>query len=288
MARTVEFELYLFLFSSSPLLRSSACCLHRSSLQSCRLPTSTESEYAGLLNWMASISRRDGFQPSCPYGDIWYTCDAPDDSGFVGCCGSSDDHLCKIGCPSALVVPATFDKDSFGHFPDQECADPYSRWYSCRNTVPPFIGCCVDDACVTVDGCQNITAGELSTTPIEAAAFISDSGITSTALTTTVTKINSQKPAGSTNGPKTTALSAHPSQISAATQSSQTAPIVGGLVGGAVALAVLISFLLLYYRRHTKRSRESQQKPVPAGGFITPNEASKTNGRANGTTQTGM
>ncbi|KAI1337537.1 hypothetical protein F5Y15DRAFT_147366 [Xylariaceae sp. FL0016] len=86
---------------------------------------------------------------SCPDGGNFYVC--PDAAiRFVGCCSYDPCADGRGFCDGPDIQVASFDKAAYGLIPPQQC-DPRNntepRWYTCRDTDPPFLGCCTENAC---------------------------------------------------------------------------------------------------------------------------------------------
>lgn len=207
------------------------------------------------------------FIPVCAGGD-WYACTTA--YQFVGCCRSFPCGQ-DSGCPGNDLEPAFFNTTYYHKFPDQNCSFG-SAWYTCTGSETGFMGCCKTDACKFGCNGDNVTAGFLSLNSQAAAAFEPDeeggsgqilaTGLSSLAAST-VTEFHTPKAGASTGGSTTTVAPALPIPKNP-DNSSQIGTIVGGVLGGAAALVLLIALLLLHYRRHTKRSRDLQQRSVPA------------------------
>lgn len=116
---------------------------------------------------MPRLGIRQAFGPSCPSGD-WYACSSG--SYFVGCCNIDP---CVLDCPPGNLNPASFNPAFYGQFPDQQCTEA-SRWYTCKDTNPPFMGCCNSNLCEN-NGCPqgDLTPGFLSGNPADACPFLS-------------------------------------------------------------------------------------------------------------------
>jgi hypothetical protein len=120
--------------------------------------------------------------PSCPSGGQFYACNGTITS-FAGCCTSDacNNAIVNVGganansdgktitaaelaavnqeaCPAANMKSMSFNASTYGQFPDQQCSDGTSKFYTCAETSPPFMGCCKSDPCHTGSGCP---AGDL-------------------------------------------------------------------------------------------------------------------------------
>ena len=189
---------------------------------------------------MSLLNRRQAFEPSCTSGGTWYSCGFG--SRFVGCCRSS--NACENGCSAGNLEPATFDPDSYGDFPDQECS--IGLWYTCTATNPPFLGCCKSNPC-NIGSCPagDLAAGFLSNDSAIAASFSPTGGASSTPTinpTSSPTSTSTTQPTSTHNVP--------------------AGAIAGGAVGGAIIAAGLIGFLI-YLRKKTSKSNIVHHSPSP-------------------------
>ncbi|MCJ1457225.1 hypothetical protein MMC28_007592 [Mycoblastus sanguinarius] len=205
------------------------------------------------------------FSPTCPDSSSFNVCSRG--NGFLGCCSSSDSSeispcegtIGEDGCPGGTLEPASFDPAYYGDIQDQDCQT--GSWYTCKDTDPPFLGCCTSDPCSS-SGCPegNLTAAYLSSNPESAADFLQPScssvgSAPSTSSPTlappslvihgssvqyTPTPIRSSSSNGS-NVPGNT--SASPKEIGA---------IAGGAAGGVVFLAALAGLLFYHWRSKRK------------------------------------
>lgn len=182
------------------------------------------------------------FSPSCPSGGNFYACDVG--ANFVGCC--KDDPCDDNGCSAGNLEPASFDSSQYGKFADQECPSD-SKWYTCKYTHPPFMGCCKSSPCGTGCNATDLTAGYLSSNPTLRAQFLPSS--TSSAYASHSSGSNSE----SATSPMSATASETGSepQTAAATTSpiphkTNTGAIAGGITGGGIFLVILVGLLLLY------------------------------------------
>lgn len=175
---------------------------------------------------------RQNFEPLCHNGGDYHACDS---TRFVGCC---DVNPCVAGggCNVDALKPMSFQKNLFSMaFHDQVCST--GSWYTCADTIPPFIGCCKSNPCATTSGCPDgdLVQGSLSSNPYDAALWFS------------VAKLDS---------PATTSAPA------LATSASSGHNLNGGAIAGlALGLAALVIFLvaaLFFYRRRKAVATESR------------------------------
>ena len=180
---------------------------------------------------------------SCPLNITFYACDFGE--RFLGCCeNGSPTDTCTNGCPQEDLLPASFDKEYYNYITKTACTR--GDWWSCEDTSPPFLGCCLSNPCL--DGCP----------PGDLTAAIFSQNQTSNPLysaipdppTTASSKI---PPSNSTVAPSTSvhAMGAVPS---ASTNSSpvhkkSTRTLVGAIIGSILALVGLLVGGLLLYRR---------------------------------------
>ncbi|KAF2835269.1 hypothetical protein M501DRAFT_962692 [Patellaria atrata CBS 101060] len=197
------------------------------------------------------------FSPTCPSGGDWYVC--ADGSSFLGCCTSDP---CNRGCPSTDLRPASFDRNFFGEFHDQQCSS--GDYYTCASNDPPFLGCCHSNPC-TQGRCpdDDLTAAFLSNNPSFAADFLVEQNATSTASETTASSTSSA-----------TSTSTSPPNSDDDDGGFPVAGIVGAAVGGVV---VIIVALVIFYI-HRRRKRRDVRVPHTASheGVIPPPMAEQT------------
>ncbi|KAI1081264.1 hypothetical protein F5B20DRAFT_588825 [Whalleya microplaca] len=106
----------------------------------------------------------------CPQGGTFYICTDPNSPRFLGCCAQDP---CSSGCPPEALRPAA----SFAEYPGrpQSCMAPYdsSKWYTCAQASPKFLGCCRRDPCN--EGCadEDLLPARLADDEASAAPFLS-------------------------------------------------------------------------------------------------------------------
>ncbi|KAL6901408.1 hypothetical protein GGI43DRAFT_383028 [Trichoderma evansii] len=154
---------------------------------------------------------------TCPQSGKFYICeDKP--NRFVGCC-TVDPCSTKDGlCPDNDVRPASFDPDAYDQILAQQCVDPGFLWYTCRDSSPPFMGCCSQMGCED-HGCpvNKVGAAILSSNAKQAAPFLS-SGSSSSTSSSSITSSSSLTAASTASSAVSTTLS------TAASTSQSTAP----------------------------------------------------------------
>ncbi|KAK8061091.1 hypothetical protein PG997_015312 [Apiospora hydei] len=114
---------------------------------------------------------------SCPVGGDFYICeDSP--TQFIGCC---DIDPCKNNgdCPAPSLHSSSFSKSKYSDTLPEACVGD-GLWYTCAYNSPPFIGCCKENPCQTLQ-CSpgNVTAAKLSSNQTNAAPFLSGSSSSS-------------------------------------------------------------------------------------------------------------
>ncbi|KAH6605398.1 hypothetical protein Trco_007105 [Trichoderma cornu-damae] len=88
---------------------------------------------------------------SCPKAGRFYICD-DQPTRFVGCCTINPCTTHDGLCPDEDIQPASFSPDAYDQILAQECLDPGFLWYTCRDSSPPFLGCCSQMGC-EASGC---------------------------------------------------------------------------------------------------------------------------------------
>ncbi|KAL6812466.1 hypothetical protein J3E69DRAFT_371341 [Trichoderma sp. SZMC 28015] len=208
---------------------------------------------------------------SCPRGGSYYVCeDQP--TRFVGCCTINPCITSSGLCPDNNLEPLSFNPDAYDQIRGQNCLDTGYQWYVCRDSSPPFLGCCSQDACMPT-GCPSnkLGAASLSSNRAQAAPFLSAGSSSSTTTTTTTETTSSTSTSTSTSTtsrtPSTTlsttasttasATSTQPAAVSppAHTHTGLSKGAIAGIAVGAVAgvcILVLAAFLALRQRRKKK------------------------------------
>ncbi|KAK7991041.1 hypothetical protein PG990_015321 [Apiospora arundinis] len=115
---------------------------------------------------------RSRYGLSCPVGGQFYICkDSP--TRFMGCC---DIDPCKNGgiCTTSALRSSSFSRGNYGDIPGQDClVGGAKNWYTCSYNNPPFLGCCLENPCVSGQ-CHpgNVTAAKLASDEASAAPFL--------------------------------------------------------------------------------------------------------------------
>lgn len=187
------------------------------------------------------MSSTSGMAASCPLNVTFYACDFGE--RFLGCCeNGSPANTCTNGCPQKDLLPATFEKEYYDYITAAACTT--GDWWSCANTSPPFLGCCLSNPCLS--GCppSDLTAAIFSQNQTDNPLY---SAIPQAAAVSLSTASYSAPTAASSSSVRTTgaAHSPIPGPLSVTTKE-----IVGIVVAGMLALAgIFIGVLLLYHRR---------------------------------------
>lgn len=214
---------------SDPVTTSTSNPLTTSSTDSA--PTSTET---------ASPSQ-PFFQPSCPSGGNYYACDS--ETRFVGCC---QNEPCGDGCRQGNLQPLSFEKEQYSNFPDLAC-DKGASFYTCKDSNPPFAGCCKVNPC-DLGSCPTVELAP-AYLPLNAAACVWRPGGCST--TTKSSTLSSATPTTTSGTPVPESSPATKSHV-------PLGPIIGGTIGG-VFFILLCAFLGVWFYRRSKWKR------VPSG-----------------------
>ncbi|KAL7961228.1 hypothetical protein V8C34DRAFT_23852 [Trichoderma compactum] len=195
---------------------------------------------------------------SCPRGGSFYACeDQP--TRFVGCCTINP---CITGsglCPDNNIQPLSFNPDAYDQIRGQNCLDTGYQWYVCRDSSPPFLGCCSQDACMTT-GCprNRLGAASLSANRAQAAPFLSAGSSSSTTTTSSSsTSTTGRSPSTTLNTVASTTASATSTQPAAVSPPARTHTglskgAIAGIAVGAVAgvcILALVAFLALRQRK---------------------------------------
>lgn len=184
------------------------------------------------------MSLASGSGISCPDGGSFYVCQG-NTTQFLGCCTEDPCAHGKGSCPDSALRNTSYSSSLYDSIPPQTCVDT-GLWYTCAETNPPFMGCCLTNPCQS-GSCygDNVTAARLSDNTTDASAF-------ETASPSASASSNSQM---------------HNSSLS-------TGATVGIAIGSAVvALVVGIVLFCCYKRFERKRNQQlaGQGQPGPNG-----------------------
>ena len=195
---------------------------------------------------------------SCPLNVTFYACDFGE--RFLGCCvNDSPAYTCTHGCLQEDLLPASFEKENYDDITRAACTS--GDWWSCANTTPPFLGCCLSDPCL--GGCP----------PSDLRAAIFSPNQTDNPLYSAIP----DTPAAASSAP----IAALPTPVhtTGATHSATTSPppthknaigrIVGGVIGGIVIMAgIFLGVVLLYRRLRSQRHKGSDSPGTGEKGSI--------------------
>ncbi len=162
-------------------------------------------------------------QLSCPSGKRFYACDYG--TRFLGCCTEEGVDICVNGCRIDFVEAANFNQQYYGNLTRNDCNTTVAAgdWYTCKDTSPPFLGCCASNACMSQGGCpqDQLVPAQISENVTEIAPFSS-------------------------------VLVRQPTAVK-----SLTGAIVGGVVGTVVGAILIV--LVVWYRIRKLRKSGTQQ-----------------------------
>lgn len=208
---------------------------------------------------------------TCPESGKFYICENKLNR-FVGCC-TVDPCSTKDGlCPGNAVRPASFDPDAYDQILAQQCVDPGFLWYTCRDSSPPFMGCCSQMGCED-NGCpvDKVGVATLSSNAKQAAPFLSSgssSSTTSSSKTSSTSSTATSTTSSAVSTTLSTAMSTNTSQSAAPQQSTQTPTdppsvhkglgkgVIAGIAVGAVAGVCILALVAFWALR-----RRSNKKP---------------------------
>ena len=192
----------------------------------------------------------------CPHGGSFYKCEikANQKIGFTGCC---DSNPCfnRI-CPREGHFAAYSDSSNIDG--NAHVCPSGSTFYSCTNFPKRFVGCCGMDPCENDNVCVDL---------FQTYHFLVNTRRASNS--TGASLASSQPPVPSSNSTvwappsPSSKASSYPSSVtgphSEARKGSDPRLVVGSAIGG-LAGVLLIIFLMLYYHRKAKESREHMDK----------------------------
>ncbi|RFU80138.1 hypothetical protein TARUN_2053 [Trichoderma arundinaceum] len=192
---------------------------------------------------------------SCPKSGSFYICeDQP--TRFVGCCTINPCTTHDGLCPDDDVRPASFSPNAYDKILAQDCLGPGFLWYTCRDSSPPFLGCCSQMAC-EAGGCpvNKVGAASLSGNAKQAAPFLSAG--TSTSSTTSRASSTTLSTAVSTTVSDPTQQNTQPPAGPPSAHAGLSKGAIGGISVAAVAgacILVLVAFWALRLRRKRQSS----------------------------------
>lgn len=215
---------------------------------------------------------------TCPESGKFYICDDKPNR-FVGCCTvdpcSTNDGLCLDND----VRPASFDPDAYNQILAQQCVDPGFLWYTCRDSSPPFMGCCSQMGCED-HGCpvDKVGVATLSSNSKQAAPFLSSDGSSSTSSSSTTLPASSTATSTASSAVSTTLSTATSTSQSAAPQQSTQTPadpplahnglgkgaIVGIAVGAVAGVCILV--LVAFWALKRRSNKNQSQHAFAVGG----------------------
>ena len=185
---------------------------------------------------------------SCPLNATFYACDFGE--RFLGCCANGSPAVtCIYGCPQEDLLPASFEKEDYDYTTRASCTR--GNWWSCADTSPPFLGCCLSNPCLNGRPPSDLTAAIFSQNqtdnPLYSAIHSSSSAMSSSTLA-----YASSTPVGATGAPHAATTS------SSSIHENLAGKIVGGVIGGVIAVAgIILGVLLLYRRRKSQKHVDS-------------------------------
>ncbi|KAH0491892.1 hypothetical protein TgHK011_003294 [Trichoderma gracile] len=217
---------------------------------------------------------------SCPKGGRFYICeDQP--TGFVGCCTIDPCATADGLCPDHHLQPSSFDPDAYGEILAQDCLDPGFLWYTCRDSSPPFLGCCSQMACEP-SGCpaSKVGAASLAGNKQRAAPFLSrgsssSSREPSSSLTKTTSSASSVpsttlstvlSTAASTTGGAPTQDSTQPAAVSRPAHPGLSKGAVAGIAVGVIAVGCALAGLFFWWFKQHKKQRPSSTNALATDG----------------------
>ncbi|KAK4183179.1 hypothetical protein QBC35DRAFT_124549 [Podospora australis] len=215
------------------------------------------------------------FNLTCPHGGNFYICEnSPTE--FIGCCTSDPCTTSNQGkCPTRNLKVATFNPEKYAELRAQDCDhdDSISIWYSCTSTVPPFMGCCLNNPCAN-GTCEtgNLVPAKLASYSANRNAFLrpgpSSTISTSTVASTTTSTSSTTSTTTPTHSSNT--ASGTPSSVPATSSTVQSSGLSAGAIGGisaAVVVAAIIAIGIILYKCGWRAKRK--QDPAPPTGMVT-------------------
>ena len=187
------------------------------------------------------MSSTSGIAATCPLNGTFYACEFGE--RFLGCCANGSPAVTS-GCPQEDLLPASFKKEYYAYTTSAACTQ--GSWWSCADTSPPFLGCCLSNPCL--NGCPatdlraaifspNQTDNPLYSANLDVFIAASSTASSSTSKAASSTSFYANGAVYSTvTGPSPT-------------HKNPTKEIVGAVTGGIVAVGFIFIGVLLLYRR---------------------------------------
>lgn len=221
---------------------------------------------------------------SCPKAGRFYICeDQP--TRFVGCCTIDPCTTADGLCPDDHLQPSSFNAGACSKILAQDCLDPGFLWYTCRDSSPPFLGCCSQMAC-EASGCpvSKVGAASLAGNKQQAAPFLSGGSAASSRASSASSSASSKETGSSASAPSTTLSTALLSTAASTTggapthDSTQPAAVsrpahpglskgaIAGIAVGVIAVGCALAGLLFWWLKQHKKRRSDNTNNATADG----------------------
>ena len=188
------------------------------------------------------MSSTSGIAATCPLNITFYACEFGE--RFLGCCANgSPADTCTTGCPQEDLLPATFEKEYYDYTTSAACTQ--GSWWSCENTSPPFLGCCLSNPCLS--GCPATDLRAAIFSPNQTDNPLYSANLDASIAASSTTSFSTSKAASSTSFHATEAV--HSTSTSPPIHKNPTKELVGAVTGGIVAVGFIFIVVLLLYRR---------------------------------------
>ncbi|KAL7800251.1 hypothetical protein V8C37DRAFT_364634 [Trichoderma ceciliae] len=194
---------------------------------------------------------------ACPKSSSFYICeDQP--TRFMGCCTINPCTTHDGLCPDDDIRPASFSANAYDRILAQDCLDPGFLWYTCRDSSPPFMGCCSQMAC-EASGCPvgKVGAASLSGNAKQAAPFLSSGTSTPTASTTS-RAVSTTLSTSSTTESAAPQQSTQPPAGPPSVHTGLSKGAIGGISVAVVAGACILALVALWALRLRKKRQSSR------------------------------
>ena len=189
------------------------------------------------------MSSTSGIAATCPLNVTFYACEFGE--RFLGCCANgSPADTCITGCPQEDLLPASFEKEYYAYTTNAACTQ--GSWWSCEDTSPPFLGCCLSNPCLSGCPATDLRAAIFSPNQTDNPLYSANLDTPNAASSTTSS--STSRAASSTSFHATGAVQStitSPSPV----HKNPTKEIVGVVTGGIVAVGFIFIVVLLLYRR---------------------------------------
>ncbi|KAH8745689.1 hypothetical protein F5883DRAFT_438670 [Diaporthe sp. PMI_573] len=139
----------------------------------------------------------------CPSGGDFYICQHGVTQQFLGCCTSNPCLRSAGSCPPQDLRALSFNATTYDQIKPQTCFNGLpADWYACSQTSPPFLGCCLSNACSTATGCPQVDLKPASLLDTEDSSLFATTATSITAAASSIFETSIAAPSTSTCRPR--------------------------------------------------------------------------------------